>query len=358
MLPTNPTTDLVRAAIASFGRPCEGVRILWRAIVKPSSHTLWTLLALFFLAFGACGANAQTFPSRAITIINPFAAGGPADLIARAAAKTLSESLGQQVIIENKPGGGGAIGAAFVAKAPPDGHTLFLGTSATHVVNPIVQRTPYEGIKDFEFLGIAANTVNVLIVNPSVPAKTLQEFIALARASPGKLSYGSGGQGTTGHLGMEMLKQITGVDILHVPYKGAAPAINDLLGGAIHAALPNLSVAMPFIKAGRLRALAFAAKDRSKSMPDIPTFSESGFPGYESTTWYSLSTRAGTPNAVLAKLQSAVQALLDNPEYQSVMASQGTEILKLSAQETLEFVRKDARQTEALLKSARIKIEY
>jgi tripartite-type tricarboxylate transporter receptor subunit TctC len=302
-------------------------------------------------------AHAQTFPTKAITIINPFAAGGPADLIARAAAKVLSENLGQPVVIDYKAGGGGSIGAGLAAKAVPDGHTLFLGTSAAHVVNPLVQKTSYDGIKDFEFLGIVANTVNVLVVHPSVPAKNLTEFIALAKSQPGKLNYGSAGQGTTGHLGMELLKLNAGVFIVHVPYRGAAPAVNDLLGGAVQAAMPNLSVVLPMIKAGRLRAIAYATKERSKLIPDVATFAESGMPGYESTTWYSLAAPAGTPPEVLQRLRQAVHALLDSAEYQALMLAQGSEVMKLSAAETLDFVRRDFRQTDALIKSAKIKIE-
>lgn len=261
------------------------------------------------------------------------------------------------MVIDYKAGGGGSIGAGLAAKAVPDGHTLFLGTSAAHVVNPLVQKTSYDGIKDFEFLGIVANTVNVLVVHPSVPAKNLAEFIALAKSQPGKLNYGSAGQGTTGHLGMELLKLNAGVFIVHVPYRGAAPAVNDLLGGAVQAAMPNLSVVLPMIKAGRLRAIAYATKERSKLIPDVATFAESGMPGYESTTWYSLAAPAGTPADVLQRLRQAVHALLDSPEYQALMLAQGSEVMKLSAAETLEFVRRDFRQTDALIKSAKIKIE-
>jgi len=322
---------------------------------KIFTHSLFNLFLIGILNVSAV--HAQSWPQSRISFVVGFAPGGSTDIAARVVAQQLTIKLGQTVVVENKPGASGAIAGDAAAKADPDGHTLFLGTSAAHVVNPLVQKTSYDGIKDFEFLGIVANTVNVLVVHPSVPAKNLSEFLALAKAQPGKLNYGSAGQGTTGHLGMELLKLNAGVFIVHVPYRGAAPAVNDLLGGAVQAAMPNLSVVLPMIKAGRLRAIAYATKDRSKLIPDVATFAESGMPGYESTTWYSLAAPAGTPPEVLQRLRQAVHALLDSPEYQALMLAQGSEVMKLSAAETLEFVRRDFRQTDALIKSAKIKIE-
>ena len=185
----------------------------------------------------------------------------------------------------------------------------------------------------------------------------MQDLINLGRSKPDTLNYGSSGNGAPTHLAGEMFEMATGAKIRHVPYRGAAPAVSDLLGGAVQAAMPNLSVVLPMIKAGRLRAIAYATKERSKLIPDVATFAESGMPGYESTTWYSLSAPAGTPPDVLQRLRQAVHALLDSAEYQALMLAQGSEVMKLSAAETLEFVRRDFRQTDALIKSAKIKIE-
>jgi tripartite-type tricarboxylate transporter receptor subunit TctC len=323
--------------------------------------TLWgrraALAWVAGLGAGLMPAHAQTFPSKAITIINPFAAGGPADLIARAAAKVLSENLGQPVVIDYKAGGGGSIGAGLAAKAVPDGHTLFLGTSAAHVVNPLVQKTSYDGIKDFEFLGIVANTVNVLVVHPSVPAKNLAEFIALAKSQPGKLNYGSAGQGTTGHLGMELLKLNAGVFIVHVPYRGAAPAVNDLLGGAVQAAMPNLSVVLPMIKAGRLQALAVATTKRSAQLPDVPTLAEAGIANAEYLFWIGMLVPVKTPRDVVNRLNQATQRALATPEVRERLASQGAEPLPMSPEQFDAMIREEMAANAAIIKAAGIKID-
>jgi tripartite-type tricarboxylate transporter receptor subunit TctC len=317
------------------------------------------------LIAGVCSnASAQakfdlnTWPSKPIKLLVGFPAGTSPDLAARTLAEPLSKALGQPVVVENKPGAGGNIAADLVAKSN-DLHTFGVMINGNLTIAKLLNpQTPFDPAKDLAPISLIG-TAPLVLAAPS--SANLPEdpaaFLGAARQAGNSWSYGSPGVGTVGHLGMELLKLNAGVFIVHVPYRGAAPAVSDLLGGAVQAAMPNLSVVLPMIKAGRLRAIAYATKERSKLIPDVATFAESGMPGYESTTWYSLAAPAGTPPEVLQRLRQAVHALLDSPEYQALMLAQGSEVMKLSAAETLEFVRRDFRQTDALIKSAKIKIE-
>lgn len=300
--------------------------------------------------------SAQAFPSRPITLVNPYAVGGPADQLARVVAKGLGDQLGQPVIVENKAGGGASIGAASVAKAPADGYTLLFGTSAAHVVTPAATSVPYDGIKDFEFIGIAANVPNVLTVHPSVKAANLKEFIALAKSQPGKLSYASAGLGSSPHIGMEMFKYKTGTFLLHIPYRGAAPATTDLVAGTVPVAMLNVSGVQGFIKANRLRALAYGGRKRSASLPDVPTFAEAGMLNFLSGSWYSLAAPAKTPEPVQDRLSKALTVVLASPEFVNAAAQQSAEIYNLTRAQTLEFVRDDAKTMQVLIKGTGMKL--
>ena len=300
--------------------------------------------------------SAQAFPSRPITLVNPYAVGGPADQLARVVAKGLGDQLGQPVIVENKAGGGASIGAASVAKAPADGYTLLFGTSAAHVVTPAATSVPYDGIKDFEFIGIAANVPNVLTVHPSVKAANLKEFIALAKSQPGKLSYASAGLGSSPHIGMEMFKYKTGTFLLHIPYRGAAPATTDLVAGTVPVAMLNVSGVQGFIKANRLRALAYGGRKRSASLPDVPTFAEAGMLNFLSGSWYSLAAPAKTPEPVQDRLSKALTVVLASPEFVNAAAQQSAEIYNLTRTQTLEFVRDDAKTMQVLIKGTGMKL--
>lgn len=234
---------------------------------------------------GLATAQAAWPAARPITYVVPFTAGGSTDVIGRTITAKLAEALKQTVVVENKAGTGGGIGAAFVAKAPADGSTLLLGTSAAHVVTPAATRVPYDGVRDFAFVGIVANVPNLLTVHPGVPAQNLKEFIALAKSQPGKISYVSAGLGSSPHIGMELLKYKTGTFLLHIPYRGAAPAATDLVAGTVPVGMLNVSGVQAFVKANRLRALAYGGATRSPNLPDVPTFAEAGLPGFTSGSW-------------------------------------------------------------------------
>ncbi|UDG78568.1 tripartite tricarboxylate transporter substrate binding protein [Achromobacter sp. 77] len=292
---------------------------------------------------------AAAYPDHPITLINPYAAGGPADVVARSLARALEKRLGQPVVVENKPGGGASIGTGFVARAKPDGYTLLLGTSAGHVVTPLMQKTTYDGIQAFEFCSVVAVQPIMLVVNPSRGIKTVQALIARAKAEPGKLSYGSAGVGGATHLGAELFQQAAHVQLNHIPYAGASPAINDAVGGQIDLAMLNLSASLPFIRQGRLVPLAYAASERSPLLPDVPTLDEAGVPGAQAATWYSLAAPAGTPPDIVQTLSDTVRRVNDDPDYRRVMQDQAISLMALSPQDAGAYVRKDRADMQRLL---------
>ncbi|MFC4275696.1 Bug family tripartite tricarboxylate transporter substrate binding protein [Achromobacter aloeverae] len=300
---------------------------------------------------------ADAYPSHPLVLVNPYAVGGPADLLGRALAKELGEILGQSVIVENKPGGGASIGAAYVAKAAPDGYTLLLGTAAAHTVTPAATKVPYKGIDDFAFVGMVANVPNILTVHPSLPAQDLKAFIALARSEPGKLNYASAGMGSSPHIAAEMFKYYARIDLVHVPYKGAAPAANDLVAGTVPVGLLNISAVLPFIKSGRLRALAYANKERSPDLPHVPTFAESGLPDMVSGSWYSLAVPAGTPAAVVDKLAQALKRTQEQPEFKKILAAQNAIAMPQQKQQATEYIRTDGERLAELVKATGMKLQ-
>ncbi|CAP43773.1 tripartite tricarboxylate transporter substrate binding protein [Bordetella petrii] len=310
------------------------------------------MVAAAAAALCATALAAQPYPSQPITLVNPYAAGGPADTLGRALARELEKQLGQPVVVENKAGGGASIGTQIVARAKPDGYTLLLGTAAAHIVTPLMQHTSYDGVKDFRFIGIVGNQPNMLVVNPKLGVKSVGELIALARKQPGKLNYGSAGPGSSPHLGAELFRQRADIDLVHIPYKGAAPAINDLVGGQVDMAVLNLAASLQFIKDNRLVALAYAAKERSPLLPDVPTLAQAGIDGAESASWYSLAAPAGTPDAIIDRLNKAVNAVNQDPAYSKQMASQGVELWSMTPQQALDFVRKDQQVLTGLVKGA------
>ncbi|MEC6409984.1 Bug family tripartite tricarboxylate transporter substrate binding protein [Achromobacter xylosoxidans] len=295
---------------------------------------------------------ADSYPSQPITLVNPYAAGGPADVLGRALARELEKQLGKTIIVENKAGGGAAIGANFVARAKPDGYTLLLGTSAAHVVTPLMQQTPYDGIKDFAFVSIVANQPNMLVVRPTLKADSVEQLIAMARKEPGRINYASAGPGSSPHLGAELFRERAGVDIVHIPYSGAAPAINDLVGGQVDMAVLNLAASLQFIRSGRLKALAYANGQRSPLLPDVPTLAESGVKGAESASWYSLAAPKGTPPEILQLLNDAVAKVNADPEYSKLMQAQGVDLWNMTPAEATAFVEKDQAAMRKLVQAA------
>jgi tripartite-type tricarboxylate transporter receptor subunit TctC len=287
---------------------------------------LQRLLVLIFLAAAANGAAAQAWPSKPIRLIVPYAAGGPVDISARLLAARLQESLGQPVVPDNRPGAGGNIGVDLTAKSPPDGTTLVMSAIATLAINPsLYPSLPYDPLKDLRHVTLLVQVPNVLIVANDLPAKNVKELIALAKQRPGKLDFGSGSTGSTGHLAGEMFKMMTGTYMVHIPYKGSAPALADMMGGRIHLMFDNLASALPSIKSEKVRALAMTTKTRSSFLPELPTLDESGLKGFDMTTWWGVSAPAKTPQAVVDRLSAEILKAMDAPDFKERLRNMGSE---------------------------------
>ncbi|MEP7182332.1 MAG: tripartite tricarboxylate transporter substrate binding protein [Betaproteobacteria bacterium] len=284
------------------------------------------LVAAFAVTAVAAPAHAQApaYPTKPIRLVVPFPPGGATDLLARDVGQKLTEAWGQQVIVDNRPGAGGNIGTELVAKAAPDGYTLEMGTVGTHAINAsLYSKLPYDHVKDFVPVILVAGVPNVLVVNPSVPANTVAELIAYAKANPGKLNFASSGSGTSIHLSGELFKVMAGVQMTHIPYKGSAPAVQDLIGGQVQLMFDNLPPSLPQIKAGKLRALAVTSATRAPALPDVPTIAEAGLPGFEASSWFGVLAPAGTPPAIIAKLNAEIAKWLATPEAKEKLSRQG-----------------------------------
>ena len=280
-------------------------------------------MALLF----AAAAGAQDYPARPIRVVVPFPPGGGTDLMARTVVQKLGESLGATVVVDNRGGAGGTIGTDLVAKAPPDGYTLVV-VSGSHAINPsLYPKLPYDSVRDFAPVTMLTSGPGLLVVHPSVPARTVKEFIALARSRPGQLHYASAGIGTPPHLAGELFKTMTGADIVHVPYKGNGPAYTDLIGGHVSVMFPTIPTAIPHVRTGKLRALGVTTRSRTAIAPELPTLSESGVPGYDVSSWYGLLAPAGTPAAVVARLQREIAKVLRLPDISEKLTAQGLDLV-------------------------------
>ncbi len=300
----------------------------------------------------------QPYPSRPIRLVVPFPAGGPLDAIARAIGQKLSLAWGQPVVIDNRPGAGGNIGADLVAKSAPDGYTILEGALSTHAVNvSLYSKMPYDPIKDFAPITLVAVTPNVLVLNPSVPANSVAELISYARANPGKLAFGSGGNGSAGHLAGELFKTEAKVDMVHVPYKGAAPAMQDLLGGQIQLMFDNLASSMQQVRAGKLKAIAVTTARRSPLAPDLPTLAETGLPGFDIYTWWGFLAPAGTPKEIIAKWNAEVTRILNTPEMQAYFAQQGAEPSPTSPEQFMALIRSEIPKYAKIIKASGAKVD-
>jgi tripartite-type tricarboxylate transporter receptor subunit TctC len=274
----------------------------------------------------AGGAQAQDYPTKPIRLVVPFTPAGATDILARLAAQHLTQAWGQQVVVDNRPGAAGNIGTEIVAKAPPDGYTILMATVSTHGINPgLYKKIPYDAVKDFQPISLMALVPNVLEVNPKVQAKTVRELIALAKASPGKINFASSGSGTSIHMSGELFKLLAGVDIVHVPYKGSAPALTDLLGGQVDMMFDNLPASIQHIRAGKLRPLAVTTKKRAAALPDVPTMEEAGIPGYEATAWFGLLGPAGMPKPIVERMAAELDKYVKSPEGKAALSEQGAE---------------------------------
>jgi tripartite-type tricarboxylate transporter receptor subunit TctC len=314
-------------------------------------------MALFGLVV-ATHAVAQTYPARPIRVVVPFPPGGAVDFYARVVQAPLSEMLGQQVVIDNKAGASGMIGAEIVAKAPSDGYTLLLGNIASLAINVgIYAKMPYDPAKDFTPIIRTVDVNYVLVVHPSVPVKTVPELIAYAKANPGKLSYGSAGSGSLPHLGMELFKAQTGTDVVHVPYKGGGPMVTDLLGGSIQLVIADQANLMPHVTAGKLRALAVATPKRSANAPDLPTIGESGVPGYEATAWQGLVGPPGLPADVVKRLNEAFNSVQALPAVREKLLGGGLDPIGGTPDEFGRFIRAEIAKWSKIAKDVGAKAE-
>lgn len=303
-------------------------------------------------------AQAQDFPDRQITMVVPFAAGGSTDVVARIIAQKMSEDLRQQVIVQNVAGAGGNLGADNVARAEPDGYTILMGTVATHALNPLILKsTPYDAVKDFAPISLLVIVPNVLVVNPQLPVNTVKELLALLKSAPGNYSYASSGNGTPLHLSGELFKSMAGVQMEHIPYKGAGPALNDVIGNQVPIMFDNLPSSSSHIKAGTLRALAVTTKERAPSFPDIPTVAESGIPGYETYTWNALFAPAGTPPGVIARLNQSANKALEDPAVAARMKEFSATIVGSTPEELEAHVKAEIAKWTPIVHDAKIQME-
>ena len=310
-------------------------------------------------AAGAQSASATVnYPTKPIRLVVTYPPGGNTDLVGRAVAQKLSEAWGQQVVVDNRGGAGGVLGTLIAKQAPADGYTLLLGTSAGMVLNPLLmKKVPYDAFRDFAPVSLVIINPQVLVVHPALPASSVREFIALAKAKPGQLNFGSSGVGTPNHLGGEMLKAMAGIDIVHVPYKGGAASITDLIAGQVQLVFSSAPSVVPHIRTGRLKALAVGSAKRTPALPDVPTVAESGVPGYEYTTWYGIFAPTGTPVPIISKLNAEVVRVLADPQMTQRFQSQGGDPTSSTPAQLTAYMKEETSRWTRVIKTAGIKIE-
>jgi len=317
-------------------------------------------MRLFFavVAFAATAAVAQPYPSKPTRMIVPYPPGGSADILARAIGAKVGEGLGQPVVIDNRPGAGTIIGTEATAKAAPDGYTFMLGTVSSHAINPALNpKLPFDPVKDFTPLALVASIPFAMIVHPSVPAKSVREFVALAKSKPGQLNYSSAGNGTSNHLAGELLKSMAGINIVHVPYKGSAPALNDLIAGQVSLMFDLVLTAAPHIKSGAARGLAVTGAQRSAVLPDLPTVAESGLPGYEVSAWFGIFAPAGLPQPVAKRLNAEFVKVMREPDLKQRLASLGADPLTSTPEEFSTYLRSEIDKWAKVVKASGMKVD-
>jgi tripartite-type tricarboxylate transporter receptor subunit TctC len=315
-------------------------------------------IAVLLAAFAAAPACAQSYPARPVRIYIPFTAGSAADIIARAMEPQLREKLGQTLIIDNRGGAGGNIAAELTAKSVPDGYTVMMGTIGTHAINfSLYSKLPYHPQRDFTPIALVGESPNILVINPYVPAKSIKELIALGKAKPGQLNYGSSGSGTSVHLSAELFATMAGVKMVHVPYKGATEALTALLSGQLDLMFASLSSAIPLVKAGRLRAFAVTGAQRSSSIPELPTMSEAALPGYAATAWYGLLGPAGMPPAAVTVLSSAALASLQTQEVKDRFFASGVDVRAMPPDEFARLIDSEIKKWAQVVKASGAKVD-
>jgi tripartite-type tricarboxylate transporter receptor subunit TctC len=333
----------------AFGReapccPCAGERA-----------SLTCVLSLCIASLCVAGNQSfasESYPARPIRFIVPFPPGGGNDIVARIVALKLGEGLGQPVVIDNRGGAGGTLGTDMTAKAPPDGYTLLINNISLAVNQTLFKKLPYDTLKDLAAVGLIGRQPNIVVVHPAVPAKSIRELLELARAKPGEMNYGSGGIGTASHLATEMLKLMARVDMTHVPYKGLGPALTDLIGGRVHVIISTMASALPHMKTGKLRPLAVTTAQRSSFFPEVPTMNESGVKGYEFSTWYALLAPAGTPKAVIDRVNQETRRALGTSSVKEQFLAQGLEPAGSSPEEFSAYLRNEVAKWGKVVKAS------
>ncbi|MDB5905773.1 MAG: protein bugT-like protein [Betaproteobacteria bacterium] len=311
-----------------------------------------------FLLTNSMAIHAQTYPTKPLRMVVPFPPGGTSDFLGRVAAQKLGEALGQQVIVDNRPGAGGNIGTELVAKSPPDGYTLLTDPGSTLTINPsLFAKLPFDPLKDFAPVTILAAVPNLLVVHPSLPVRNVKELIALAKAKPGQLNYASSGAGQSTHLSMELFKSMAHVNMIHVAYKGSSPAITDLLGGHVLLMFDNMPSALPHAKAGKLRGIAVSTARRSPVMPDVPTVAESGLPGFEVSVWFAVLAPAATPREIVERLNGILVKALQSPDVRERLSSQGAEPIGDTPADFTAVMKRDLAKWAKVVKDANIKLD-
>ncbi len=310
------------------------------------------------LILAAAGAAAQTYPTKPIRLVVPFPAGGTTDILAREVGQRLSASLGQPVVIDNRPGAAGNIGTELVAKSAPDGYTLLMCTVSTHAINPnLYAKLPYDHVADFAPVILVASVPNVLEVTPTLPVNSVADLIKLAKDKPGQINFASSGSGTSIHLSGELFKTMAGVDMTHVPYRGSAPALTDLIAGQVQVMFDNLPSSLPQIKAGKLRAIAVTSAQRAPALPNVPTIAESGLPGFEATSWFGVVAPAGTPPAIVARINADLNEWLQSPDAKEKLLAQGAAAGGGSPEQFAAFIQAETEKWAKVVKSSGAKVD-
>lgn len=315
------------------------------------SRTL-TLLVLALLGFPAGNVSAQSYPSKSIRLVVPFTPGGISDLLARSLGAKLSPTLGQQIVVENRPGAGTTIASEIVARSAPDGYTLYLQDITTHAINTsLYRRLPYDSVKDFTLIQMLATTPLILVVHPSLPVRNVKELIAFAKSRPGQVIYGSSGNGTIVHLATELFKSMAGIDMVHVPFKGSPQSVTALLSGEVAVSFPTMPPALPNIKAGRLRALAVTSPKRTKAAPDVPTVSEAGLKGYEMVLYSGILGPANMPRDIVARLNAEIGKAIRSPELKPILDKVGAEPVTMTPEQFAAHLRSEIEKLGAIVRS-------
>lgn len=327
-----------------------------KSVFRAGAHVMVSMAALTAVSLATTAQASDAWPNQTVKIVVPFAPGGTSDVIAREIAMRLQLSLKQTFVVDNKAGAGGVLGADSVAKSAPDGNTILLGTIATHAINPaLLPKMPYKADKDFAPVILLGKISNVLLIGPGSQAKTVKDIVAAAKAKPGDITFASAGQGTSQHLSGEVFRLMTGADLTHVPYKGSAPAIQDVMGGQVPMSFETVTVALPQIKAGRVKALAVTSAKRSAQLPDVPTLAESGVPGFDVSSWQAFYMPAGTPAPIVAKFNAEVQKIVAMPEVKAKMEALGLEYTPNTPAQFAEFQKAEQAKWAKVIKDGNVK---